>query len=96
MIWLETLLAFTQSAVLLMLGIALCLAFFRLVRGPTIPDRVIALDLVAMIVVAMTIVDSMAMGEYHFLRAAIALALTSFLGTVAFAFYLQLKQGSHS
>lgn len=96
MMWLATLLVFTQYAVLLMLGLALCLAFYRLVRGPTIPDRVVALDLVAMIVVSMTIVDSMTMGEYHFLRAAIALALTSFLGTVAFAFYLQLKQGADS
>lgn len=96
MMWLATLLVFTQYAVLLMLGLALCLAFYRLVRGPTIPDRVVALDLVAMIVVSMTIVDSMTMGEYHFLRAAIALALTSFLGTVAFAFYLQLKHGADS
>jgi multicomponent Na+:H+ antiporter subunit F len=90
---LELLRHYTLILSLVMLFLALFLSLCRLVLGPTLPDRVVALDLVAIIVVGLTMLDAMRTGEYHFLPAAIGLSLTSFLGSVAFSVYLQRRQG---
>ena len=70
------------------LGVALCLAFLRLVRGPTLPDRVVALDLTTILVVAVIALYAIATHGRILLDTAIVLALVSFLGTVAFARYV--------
>ena len=89
----ELLLEYSARAALILLGLALLAALMRLIYGPSLPDRVVALDLVAVIVAGLTVVDAIFTGEYHFLRAAIALALVSFLGTVAFSIYIQRGTG---
>ena len=73
------------------LGVALCLAFVRLVRGPTLPDRVVALDLITVLTVAIIALYAIATDERVLLDAAIVLALMAFLGTVAFARYLERR-----
>lgn len=73
------------------LGVALFLAFFRLVRGPTLPDRVVALDLITVLVVAIIALYDIATNEHVLLDAAIVLALIAFLGTVAFARYIERR-----
>lgn len=75
--------------VLPILVIAMVPAFIRLVRGPSLPDRVIALDLLITIGVGIIAVYAIAMGQAVFLDVAVVLALTSFLGTVAFAYYVE-------
>jgi multicomponent Na+:H+ antiporter subunit F len=72
-----------------MLATALFLAFARLVRGPSIPDRVLALDLLSTLVVGVVAVYTIASRETVFLDAAIVLSLIAFLGTVAFARYIE-------
>jgi multicomponent Na+:H+ antiporter subunit F len=71
-----------------MLSVALLLSIYRLLRGPSLPDRVIALDLIATLVVGIIAVYAIATGQAVFLRDAIVLAVISFLGTIAFAFYV--------
>jgi multicomponent Na+:H+ antiporter subunit F len=78
---------------LAMLSVALLLAFVRLARGPSLPDRVIALDLISILAAGITATYAIVAGQAVFLDAAIVLALISFLGTVAFARYIE-KQGS--
>jgi multicomponent Na+:H+ antiporter subunit F len=70
------------------LVIALFLAFIRLVRGPSLPDRVVALELCGTIVVGIIAVQSILTDQRVLLDVAIGLALVSFLGTVAFARYV--------
>jgi multicomponent Na+:H+ antiporter subunit F len=77
------------NVVLLLLGVALVFAFLRLARGPSLPDRVVALELITAVAVGMISVYAVASGQPVFLDAAIALALVSFLGTVAFARYVE-------
>jgi multicomponent Na+:H+ antiporter subunit F len=74
---------------LLLLVASLFLAFYRLVRGPSTPDRVVALDLMALIVVGFIATYAVATEQPVLLDAAIVLALISFLSTVAFARYLE-------
>jgi multicomponent Na+:H+ antiporter subunit F len=77
---------------LALLGLAMMLAFWRLVRGPSAPDRVVALDLIGGVSVGMIAVYTALTGERHLLRVAMGLALISFMGTVAVARYLEKKE----
>ncbi|MDY6822862.1 MAG: cation:proton antiporter [Thermodesulfobacteriota bacterium] len=71
------------TLVLLMMG--LCLAFIRLVIGPDPADRIVALDLISVLIVAILGALTVYSGEKAFLDVAIAYALIAFLGTVALA-----------
>lgn len=75
---------------LLLLG-ALGLAFIRLLRGPSLPDRVVALDLISMIGVGLAAAYAVTVNQPVFLDVIMVFALISFLGTVAFAYYLERK-----
>jgi multicomponent Na+:H+ antiporter subunit F len=76
------------SASVAMCGAALALTFVRLVRGPTLADRVVALDLITMILVVLLALFALVVHDGAYLDAAIALALVGFLATVAFARYI--------
>ncbi len=71
------------------LSVALLLALFRIIMGPSLPDRVVALDLVAFLVIGLIATYSIAVEQPVFLDAAIVLALIAFLGTIAFARYIR-------
>ncbi|MRR06565.1 MAG: cation:proton antiporter [Deltaproteobacteria bacterium] len=75
--------------ILPILSLAMLCSFIRLMRGPSLPDRVVALDLMATLVIGIVAVYSIATGRSAYLDVAIILALIAFLGTVAFAYYLQ-------
>lgn len=74
-----------------MLTVSVVLAFIRLLRGPSLPDRVVAFDLMTSVAVGIMALYSIATKETVFLDVAIVLALISFLGTVAFARYLEQR-----
>jgi multicomponent Na+:H+ antiporter subunit F len=71
-----------------LLGGALLLAVGRLLRGPTLPDRVVALDLISTLVVGIICMCALIFDQPVYLRDALVLAVVSFLGTVAFAYYV--------
>lgn len=73
----------------IMLCIALVLAFLRMARGPSVADRVVALDLMAILSVGVILLYVVATSLPVFLDAAIVLALVGFAGTIAFAKYLE-------
>ena len=75
--------------VLGVLALAAVLGFVRLLRGPSLPDRVVAFDLLATVGVGISAVYSMANNQPVFLDVAVVLALISFVGTVAFARYIE-------
>lgn len=77
-----------------MMSIAIVLAVVRLIRGPSLPDRVVALDLISILVVGATAIYAVGTGQAVFLDVATVLALIAFLGTVAFAHYIE-KQVYH-
>jgi multicomponent Na+:H+ antiporter subunit F len=73
---------------LALIVLAMFLTFVRLVRGPTLPDRVVALDLMGVLAVGMLAAYAVATDQPVLLDPAAVLALVGFLGTVAFARYL--------
>ena len=68
--------------------VSFALTVYRLLRGPTPADRVVALDMLALLGIGFIGLFSISTGEYAFLDVAIALALVGFLATVAFARYV--------
>jgi len=75
-------------AALAMLLVSMVLVLWRLARGPTAADRVIALDLLSMLVVAFLVTASLHAQETSYLDVAIAYACIAFLGTVALARFI--------
>lgn len=73
--------------------IAIALATVRLVRGPGLANRVVALDVIAVLGAALTALFAIHFDLRVFLDVTIVLALVSFVGTVAFAYYIQ--RGAH-
>ena len=74
---------------LVTLGLALLMAFVRLVKGPTLPDRIVAMDLFGVLVVGIIVVLAASTGVHATLDAAVVIALIGFVGTVAYANYVE-------
>ncbi|MBN1186947.1 MAG: hypothetical protein JXB49_32015 [Bacteroidales bacterium] len=70
---------------------ALLLAFLRLAKGPSVNDRIAALDLIASIVMGFILVYAVSVNEAIFIDIVIIIALVSFVGTVAISTYLKQK-----
>ncbi len=73
------------------LCLSVVLAFIRFTKGPDTVDRVIALDLIITIGVAIIGIFSIISKQSAFLDDAMILALIAFLGTIAFSYYLEKK-----
>jgi multicomponent Na+:H+ antiporter subunit F len=73
------------------IGLSILFIFIRLLIGPSIEDRIVALDLLAANAIAFIAVYSIQSGTTTFLDVGVILALLAFLGTVAFAFYLERR-----
>lgn len=73
----------------LVLIAALCLlASYRVVRGPTVPDRVVALDAIATNVVAISILFALKTDRGLFVTVGLVLAIIGFLSTITVAKYV--------
>jgi multicomponent Na+:H+ antiporter subunit F len=78
---------------LMMLAVAAGLTFIRLAKGPTLPDRVIAIDLIGVVLVCVLVLMAGVTAQQAFLDVAMVIALISFVGTVAYARYIE-REGS--
>ncbi|MGM0984440.1 MAG: monovalent cation/H+ antiporter complex subunit F [Pseudomonadota bacterium] len=81
-----------SSVILLSLAVmslALCLAFVRLFRGPSLPDRVVALELFSSILVGIIGVIAIATDVPSLLDVAIVMALMAFMAAIGFARFLE-------
>ncbi|MFQ3588217.1 MAG: monovalent cation/H+ antiporter complex subunit F [Fimbriimonadaceae bacterium] len=77
---------------LVILAVAFVVTGMRIIRGPLLADRVLALDLFAVLTIATIAVFVVKTGNLVFLDAATVLALVAFVGTVAFARYLEKEK----
>ncbi|RMF03922.1 MAG: cation:proton antiporter [Chloroflexi bacterium] len=71
--------------------LAVVTTFVRLLLGPSLPDRVVALDLMTTLGIGVIVAYALGMDEPIFVDIAIVVALISFLGTIAFAYYVQKR-----
>jgi multicomponent Na+:H+ antiporter subunit F len=76
----------TLSLTFMVLAIVPCI--YRIIKGPSIPDRVIALDAMTTVIVVMLGIYSFDQGSVFFMDVALVLSIISFVGTVTVAKYL--------
>lgn len=88
------LLANATTLALAMLTLALLLTVVRLVRGPTLPDRILALDTMTTLAIGFIGVMAIRTGVTLYLDIAIAIGLVGFLSTVALARYLLQRRAT--
>lgn len=76
------------TATLAILTLALLLTIVRLIRGPTLPDRILALDLITTLAIGFIAAIAVRTGFSLYLDIAISIGLLGFLSTIALARYL--------
>lgn len=74
---------------LLIVAISTLLFVYRLVKGPSTPDRVIALDAIGINLIAITAIISIAINSTAFVEIILLLGILAFIGTVAFSKWLE-------
>lgn len=71
-----------------LIAAALLLTLWRLLRGPSVPDRVLAIDTLYVNTVALIVVYGVMRGTALFFEAAMLIALLGFVSTVALCKYV--------
>ncbi len=90
--------SFLSIAIIIALGvlsIAFVMTVYRIVKGPTLPDRIVGLDMLVAIAIGFIAVIGIKTGFSLYVDIAIALGLVGFLATVAFARFV-MTQGDEA
>jgi multicomponent Na+:H+ antiporter subunit F len=80
---------FVLKASLLLFALSTVLYLYRLIKGPSTPDRVIALDAIGINLIGITAIISVVLRTNAFLEIILLLGILTFIGTVAFAKFLE-------
>ena len=89
--------AFLEMSVLVafaLLSFSLLLTVLRVLKGPTLPDRVLALDMLVAVSIGFIAVTGISTHAAFNVDIAIALGLVGFLATVAFARFIMIRAAS--
>ena len=79
--------------ILLYVQIVLCFfCLYRVVRGPTIADRMVGIDIFGILVVGITVIIAITTGRMFLIDIGIAWIILSFIGTLTLAKYLSGKK----
>ncbi|MEO0359159.1 MAG: cation:proton antiporter [Pseudomonadota bacterium] len=85
----EDMLSWAVNIGFILVVAAVAMALLRMIKGPSLPDRVVALDMMTIAIVAFCGLSAVRTGESAFLDVALVLALVGFLATVALARYAE-------
>jgi len=78
-----------ENIFLVIIGVAILLCLLRILKGPTAPDRAVALDTVATITTALLVLLGFIFERYVYLDVALVYAVLTFIGSVAIARFLE-------
>lgn len=81
-------LSYVTAAASAMIALAMALNLWRLARGPTAPDRILALDTLAINTIALVMMFGIALSNAVYFEAALFIAMMGFVGTAALCKYL--------
>ncbi len=79
---------------LALLSLSFLLTVLRVLKGPTLPDRILALDMLVAVAIGFIAVTGIATGVTFNVDIAVALGLVGFLATVAFARFVMSRGGA--
>jgi multisubunit Na+/H+ antiporter MnhF subunit len=72
----------------IIVGAAILLGVYRMIQGPTVIDRIVAFDMIAISVVALTVLLSLQWHTPYFIELILIISSLGFFTTLAFVFYL--------
>jgi len=90
-----TFLDVSENLALVLLGAAVALVLWRLFSGPTLPDRIMALDLLTTLAVSIIGVLALRSGVGLLIDIALALCLVGFVSTIALARFVLARHALH-
>ncbi|WP_249869478.1 Na(+)/H(+) antiporter subunit F1 [Oceanobacillus saliphilus] len=70
-------------------GIAIAISAYRIIVGPSLPDRVVALDMIGVMLVSAIAIISVLQGTKAYLEVILILAILAFISTIAFSKYIE-------
>lgn len=70
-------------------ALSIAIALFRIIRGPTMPDRAVALDMIGVNLLSSIAVISIVLKTMAFLEAILILGILAFISTIAFSKYIE-------
>lgn len=74
---------------LIIISISMVLLIYRVIKGPSVPDRVIALDAIGINLISFVAILSIILKTSAFLEVILLIGILAFIGTVAFAKFLE-------
>ncbi|TDM13824.1 Na(+)/H(+) antiporter subunit F1 [Macrococcus bovicus] len=74
---------------LIIYGAAMCLALFRLTKGPSLPDRVVAFDTIGVIVMSSVAIISVLYKTQVYLEAVLIIGVLAFISTIATSRFIE-------
>jgi len=74
---------------LIIISLSMVLLIYRVIKGPSIPDRVVALDAIGINLISIVAILSMILKTSAFLEVILLIGILAFIGTVAFAKFLE-------
>lgn len=81
---------------IVLISISTLLTMIRFIKGPSLPDRVISLDVFSANLLAILAIYSVLAGEKAYLNVALIMSLIAFVGTMTFAYYLVQKRHKYT
>lgn len=84
----ESIVAIAIVASMHVVGLAMLMALWRLLRGPTVPDRILALDTLFVAAIAELMLFGMHLRTPIYFEAALIIAMLGFVGTVVLSKYI--------
>lgn len=76
------------AGAMMVVGLSMLMALYRVLRGPTVPDRILALDTLNIAAIAELMLFGMRLGTAMYFEAALILALLGFVSTVVLSKYV--------
>ncbi|MEK5230365.1 Na(+)/H(+) antiporter subunit F1 [Lysinibacillus sp. FSL K6-0232] len=70
-------------------SISIALSLYRVIRGPSMPDRAIALDTIGVNLLSAIAIVSIILKTKAYLEAILILGILAFIGTIAFSKYIE-------
>lgn len=80
---------FVITFALVLISLSMLALIYRVIKGPSIPDRVIALDALGVNLIAVIALISIVLDTYAYLEVILLLGILAFIGTVAMAKFLE-------
>lgn len=74
---------------LVLFGVAILITLVRIIIGPSLPDRVVALDMIGVNLISGIAIISILLGTKAFLEVILILGILAFMSTIAFSKYIE-------